>query len=82
MRALVAPATAARTQADVGAGTRATTLRNGDAEVGGLTALHFAARRRDVAMVEALLRAGADPLAPDERGETPYKGFDIILDHL
>ena len=39
--------------------------------VDGTTALHWAARANDLAMVEELLRAGADPKARDRYGLTP-----------
>jgi Ankyrin repeats (many copies) len=41
------------------------------AAMGGVTPLHRAVRNRCSAAVEALLRAGADPRAANERGSTP-----------
>ena len=43
----------------------------GEADDAGATALHFAARWGNVALVNALLAAGANPAACDARGWTP-----------
>jgi ankyrin repeat protein len=42
-----------------------------EAPVAGITPLHVAARRLDVALVQSLLARGADPHARDRRGRTP-----------
>lgn len=43
---------------------------------GGMTPLHFAADRGDLAAAQRLVAAGADPAALDDEGQTPA---DIAL---
>ncbi|MDG5495984.1 ankyrin repeat domain-containing protein [Niveispirillum sp. BGYR6] len=57
-------------KADVGATTEATE-EGADIKHGQRTALHYAAANAGLPVIEALLRAGADPAVKDDEGATP-----------
>ena len=53
----------------------------------GWTPLHFAARNKEVLVIQALVKIGADPNARDESGRTPlhfaaFKSNDVVVSAL